>query len=247
MDLADQLEARAHALVERALITMYVNPFWLERFGERGREFARADNHHHLSYLVTALRTGSPESLIHYARWVQQVLTTRGMCTRHLTQNFASLAEAIESEGLRSAHAADAYLKAAQDALLYPDDPAHAVQAVATEVVRRAVDIIVADRAERFERADDSGRSVWVDDLTYQVSYLADALALERTDVFAEYVVWSAATFKRRAIPAKQLVEELAAIDAALGRMPIRVQVRDAARGALETVGAGLGELLSTA
>ena len=137
----------------------------------------------------------------------------------------------MKAKVLRSAHAADAYLKAAQDALLYSDDPAHAVQAVATEVVRRAVDIIVADRAQRFERADDSGRPVWVDDLTYQVSYLADALALERTDVFAEYVVWSAATFKRRAIPLEQLVEELAAIDAALGRMPIRVQVRDAVEG----------------
>jgi hypothetical protein len=73
--LADQLQARADALVAHALQAMYTNPFWEERFGERGRQFARADNHHHLSYLALALRVGSPEPLARYARWLQEVLT----------------------------------------------------------------------------------------------------------------------------------------------------------------------------
>ena len=50
--LADALEARAQTLAERALKEMYANPFWDERFGERGRQFALADNRHHVSYLV---------------------------------------------------------------------------------------------------------------------------------------------------------------------------------------------------
>jgi hypothetical protein len=246
MDLADQIEARADTLVERALLEMYTNPFWQERFGRRGRDFAHADNHHQLSYLIIALRIGSPEPLTRYAQWVREVLTTRGMCTHHLAQNFACLAEAIESEGLQGGHAAQAYLKAAQEALLYPDDPAHAVQAVATEVVRRAADIIAADHPERVDRLGESGRAGWVVDLAYQVSYLADALALQRTDLFAEYVVWTAGCLQRHAVPAEQLAEALAAIDGALRLAPIRVQARDAARAMLNTVRARLGESLAT-
>jgi hypothetical protein len=234
MALADQLELRADALVEHALTTMYTNPFWQERFGERGREFARKDNYHHL-------RAASLEPLTRYALWLQKVLTARGMCTHHLVQNFACLADAVEYADVQGAQPAQAYLKAAQEALLYPDDPAHTVQAVAAEIVRRAVDISAADHPERFDSLDESGRTGWVDDLTYHVSYLTDALALQRTDLFAEYAMWTAGSLQRHAIPA----EALAAIDAALSLTPLRVQVRDAARAVLDTVRARLGESLS--
>jgi hypothetical protein len=70
---ADRIEARAEVLVEHALRAMYLNPFWEERFGARGRQFARADNAFHVSYLVQALRAGSPELLAHYASWLQLV------------------------------------------------------------------------------------------------------------------------------------------------------------------------------
>src|SRR5436305_13118195 len=92
--LADAIELRASALAERALAAMYRNPFWDERFGERGRRFAREDNLHHLAYLVQALRAESPDLLTGYARWLQRVLTTRGMCSRHVGENFARLSEA---------------------------------------------------------------------------------------------------------------------------------------------------------
>lgn len=246
MDLADQLQAHADTLVERALIAMYTNPFWQERFGERGREFARKDNYHHLEYLIIALRAESPEPLTRHACWLQNVLTTRGMCTHHLVQNFACLAEAVENGGLQGAHAAHTYLKAAQEALVYPDDPAHAVQSVATDMVRRAAGIIAADHPERLDRSDESGRAGWVDDLAYHVSYLADALALGRTDLFVQYVVLTAGVLQRRASPTEQLAEALAAIDRALSLAQIRVQVRDAARAVLNTVRARLGESLST-
>jgi hypothetical protein len=246
MDLADEIEVRADTLVERALIAMYTNPFWQERFGERGREFARTDGHHHAAYLVLALRAGSPESLTRYARWVQAILTTRGMCSRHLAQNFARLAEAIDTEGFQHADRARAYLNEAQEALGYPHDPARAVQASATDVAGRAVEIIAANHPERLDGSDESGRAGWVDDLAYQVSYLADALALERTDLFAEYVVWTAGALQRRAIPAEQVAEALAAIDGALSLTPLPVQVRDAARAVLNTVQTCLAESLST-
>ena len=58
--LADTIEVCARALADRTLTAMYRNPFWDDRFGEWGRRFAEEDNLHHVSYLVQALRAGSP-------------------------------------------------------------------------------------------------------------------------------------------------------------------------------------------
>jgi hypothetical protein len=229
--LADQLQAHAEALVERALQAMYANPFWEERFGERGRQFARTDNHHHLSYLALALRVGSPEPLARYARWLQEVLTTRGMCTRHLSANFAWLADAISAEGLEGGDEARAYLRAAQEALLYPADPARALQAVATQVAGRALQTLYARRPEWLDRWGEAGRNRCADDLVYHLSYLTDALALGRAELFAEYVAWVVGFLARRSIPVEHLVEALEAIGQALQLLP--VPTRDAARVAL--------------
>ena len=237
--LADQLEAHAAALVERALQARYTNPFWEERFGERGRQFARADNHHHLSYLTLALRVGTPEPLARYARWLQEVLTTRGMCTRHLSENFARLADAISAERFEGGHDARAYLRAAQDSLLYPADPARALQAVATQVAGRAAQMLYARHPEWLDRWGEAGRSHCADDLVYHVSYLTDALALGRAELFAKYVAWVAGFLARRSIAVEHLVEALVAIDQALQLLP--VPARDAARVALGVGSSRLG------
>src|SRR5690242_53576 len=97
-DLANQLENRGAALARRAIEEMYKNPFWQERFGRRGRQFAEQDGRYHVSYLVEALRFQTPDIFINYARWLQTVLTTRGMCSRHLAENFSRLADAIHTE-----------------------------------------------------------------------------------------------------------------------------------------------------
>ena len=230
-ELADQLEARAEALVERALHEMYANPFWDERFGERGRQFARVDNYHHISYLVLALRVESPDVLARYARWLQEVLTTRGMCTRHVSENFARLDDAIDEDGIEGADPAHAYLRAAQEALVYADDPARALQVAATEIAVAAADAMYSDHPKWLDRWGEAGRTRCADDLTYHLSYLSDALALGRNEVFVEYVAWIAGFLARRSIPVEHLAEALVAIDQALQFLP--VPARDAARVAL--------------
>src|ERR1043165_7247139 len=91
-ELAARLEAHAEELVRESLEAMYRDPFWLERFGERGRKFAREDRMYPLKYLPAALSIGATQTLEDYARWLQRVLTTRGMCTLHIEENFARLA-----------------------------------------------------------------------------------------------------------------------------------------------------------
>jgi hypothetical protein len=243
MQLADQLEARADALVERALRAMYANPFWDERFGERGRQFARADNHHHIAYLVLALRVHSPEPLARYARWLQEVLTTRGMCTRHLAENFARLADAIGDEHIEGGGPALAYLGAAEEALVYSDDPARALQAVSTDIADRAAATIYSRHPAWLERWGEPGRRRCLDDLAYHLSYLTDALALGRDELFAEYVAWIAGFLARRSVPTEHLQEALAAIDQALHQLPTPAQ--DAARAVLSVGRARVASMIA--
>ena len=53
--LREALAARAVPLSQRVLDRMYENPFWTERYGERGRRFANEDSLHHIGYLDQAL------------------------------------------------------------------------------------------------------------------------------------------------------------------------------------------------
>jgi hypothetical protein len=99
--------------------------------------------------------------IVGYVQWLRTVLSTRGMCTRHLAENFTLLAAAMPSA---AAQATD-YLEQARAALTYA-----------------------------------AARTGWVDVLQYHLSYLADALALERDELFVEYVEWTAAFDERRGI-----------------------------------------------
>ena len=229
--LADQLEAEAAALTRRVVEQMYTNPFWDERFGERGRRFAEQDGRYHLQHLATALRLGTPAVMAHYARWLQMVLTTRGMCSRHLAENFARLGQAIEAEQVPGADAALAYLRAAGDALAYRDGPAGALDAAAPGLARETASRLYARHPDWLDLWGERGRARCEDDLLYHLSYLADAVALGRSELFADYARWIAGFLARRGIPAEHLAETLATLDAALEHLA--PEGRDAARSVL--------------
>lgn len=219
--LASRIEARADALAARAFARMYENPFWDARFGERGRRFAAQDQHHHLRYLIIALRIGGPGTLAWYARWLQTVLTSRGMFSRHLHENFARLAEAIVAEGIEEPDPALAYLRAGEDALRYPEGAARAVQDATVDLTDDVVSSLYGRHPDWLDRWGEAGRARCRDDVTYHLSYLADGLALERPDLFAGYVVWTAGYLETLGIPRDHLAETLAALDqAARHRMP---------------------------
>ena len=242
IELADLLEARAGGLAARAMEAMYADPFWDERFGERGRVRAAEDGRYHVTYLVEALRAASPDILANYARWLRTVLVTRGMCSRHLAENFARLGDAIASERIPGSASALEYLSAAQDALAYRDGPAGALEGATPELVRRTVASLAQEHPDRLDRRGDDRRTRRGDDLLYHLSYLADAVALGRSELFADYARWIAGFLARRGIPAAHLAGTLASLDAALESLA--PEDRDAVRAALS---AGRAALASSA
>lgn len=200
-DLAGRIEARAAEIADHAFAAMYRDPFWDARFGARGRAFSAEDGRYHVAYLVEALRTGGPQTLVRYARWLQPLLTTRGMCSRHIADNFARIADALRDLGIEAPEPAIALLRAGEEALVYPAGPARALQ--------RDADAI-ADRAAARTGA------LGADGFRHLVSYLADAVALDRADVLGKHVTWLAGLSAPPGVPPAHLAEALACLDEAL-------------------------------
>jgi hypothetical protein len=176
--LADRLLAIADELTEQVLAEMYKDPFWYARFGEpRASRHGRQDGNFHLSYVAEALHSGDAGVMERYARWLQQVLTTRGMCSRHLAENFDRLGRVITEHRVPDAQRAVELLAAATAALRYDGGPARALQ----------------DRADAIAGGDA--------ELLTLVSYLADAVARDRPALFAGHVGWYAGFVEQQGEP----------------------------------------------
>lgn len=174
--LCKLLDEHADRLTDRVLAEMYRDPFWHARFGHRADVHGRKDGRFHVDYLIQALHADDPVIVENYARWLQQVLTSRGMCTRHLADNFELLGRAISAESeWPEREAAVAMLDRARGALRYTSHPAAEVYAAIDELARAA---------------GDSGRPVR--ELADYACYAADALALALPEVLANHAVFMA-------------------------------------------------------
>lgn len=210
--LAQALLDNADALARHAMEAMYEDPFWDARFGERGRVRALDDGLYHVSYLAHALWFYTPTVMAVYARWLQGVLTPRGMCSRHIEQNFDRLGDAIEAEGIPNSQSVRAYLGAGKDGLRYPAGPPRALQDAAPML------------AQRLSRAlPPNGSHIepgWTGDPSSFLAYLADAVALHRVGVFTDHVLWMAGSLKNRNEPAGEIERLLVAMGEEMNSLP---------------------------
>ena len=210
--LASEIEAAADALTDRVLAEMYESSFWRERFGERAQKHGRQDGLFHIKYLAEALRTGEASVIEQYARWLQQVLTTRGMCTRHLDENFERLGRAI-ADSIPDSAAAVAMLDKARGALRYPEGtPARRVQDATPSLASAVAAALYAKHPEWPQ----TYRARCTDDLSYHLCYAADALALAMPNVFGSYLTWIGEFLERHKVPRMHLDEAIAALRSAV-------------------------------
>ena len=194
--LIQRLESQSLAISRRVLDAMYQDPFWQERFGDRGSRHAEQDGQYHVSYLVQALSASDAGVLTGYARWLQSLLVSRGMCSRHLAENFERLEQTIAVE-IPESEPAVKLLRAARAALLHDHAGARQLQGMAEEIADAAVVVLPQGR----------------EDMLYLAAYLADAIAVGRADLFSAHVVWTRAFLERRQVPADHLQQALQWLD----------------------------------
>ena len=173
-ELRRSLAHHAVQLSQRVLNQMYENPFWMERYGERGRRFADEDSLHHISYLDQALAADDAAVFEKYARWLRTVLVSRGMCSEHLAENYRLLAEAIVEASLPDAAAARRLLECGVAALRYTDGDAARLEERRDELLDA---VSSAANAETMRE----------DDQRYLVSYFIDAVATGEAGHFENF------------------------------------------------------------
>ncbi|MDF3066603.1 MAG: uncharacterized protein K0R38_2204 [Polyangiaceae bacterium] len=166
--LCAELETKIVALSRRCIEAMYEDPFWMARFGERGRKHAEEDSEYHVKYIVAALRGSDAAVFENYARWLRSVLASRGMCSWHLAQSFWQLAQAMRAEQIAEAEPALSVLGVGRAALDYTIGNAAPIAAHAAEL--RAA---VGDDAYRLEE-------LW--------SFLLDAVDRDDAPAFRAHV-----------------------------------------------------------
>lgn len=112
-------ETLINSIIEEVTDGIYKDyPILLEKYGERGRQKCKEDNEHHIKYLQTAASMDEEKYFIDYAHWLNGILTSRGMKTEHLIDNFNRLIGAIEkSNDDKSARAYVNMLEQAIDSL----------------------------------------------------------------------------------------------------------------------------------
>lgn len=228
-ELVERLDRAADRFTERVLGEMYKNPFWQERFGERANRHGRQDGRFHIDYLMQAVGSDDVAVFENYARWLQQVLTSRGMSSKHLAENFERLGRAISDERWADGAIAVKVLDAGVSALRYRTGAAREVQEHARVIVVATAEVLYVRHPEWQERWGAAGRVRCIDDIDYHVSYGADALALELPNVFIDYARWMADFLARRNMPRDHLVETFEVIAAVHDTpAPLRTLLRDA-------------------
>ena len=93
------LPAKYLEIVEEVTADIYAAyPFLLEKYGEQGKERCKEDNIHHLKTLETAFLVDDEKIFIDYTLWLNSVLTSRGMKSELIIDNFKRLLEALDGK-----------------------------------------------------------------------------------------------------------------------------------------------------
>jgi hypothetical protein len=177
--LAARLLTEAASIGRASIALCYTDGFWMARFGDRGRRFADEDGLRHAQYLAEAIESGSSEPFVIYARWLRSVLTTRGMCTLHIHDNFVRLGMVLRNTDRPLFDAAVPHLDAGVRAL--------APEGLAGTLHQAAVD------GHR-----DGGEDAFIDDPSFVLSYLSDAVAAGTGEHFLAHLRWVCAECDRR-------------------------------------------------
>ena len=212
-DYGRRLRGLARAVGTRSIDAMYADPFWSARFGERGRTFANDDGRRHVQYLAEAVETGQPEPLATYVRWLQGVLTTRGMCSLHIHDTLLRLEDAVGAEDPELQAAASPFVMVATDALRPPDPAIARVYGEAVTQLRPAA------------------VHPCVEHPSFLLSYLCDALQFGRDENLLQHVDWLrqyAAPLGRPVV--ETLVRTLDAVSATVARQPASDPISHATR-----------------
>jgi hypothetical protein len=208
-DVCAAIEAVRGALVDDVLADMYPNPFWDDRYGARGRSLCEDDNQHHLNYLIAAIRTGSPDAMTYYYKWLQLLLVSRGMCTYHIRQNMERMEAHLRARLPDDWPAIEPYHRAGYAGLAYEHPACQALAAQEAQIADATTERMYASNPFWEQQFGPRGRALCREDNLYHLSYLQDALGADVPGHFGSYLDWVTGFFGRRGFDVDHLRADL--------------------------------------
>lgn len=105
-------------IVHQVVEEIYADyPYLWEKFGQNGRERTEEDNYHHLDHLYAAYEMNSSNFFMDYTNWLNNVLTSRGVGTYLIVDNFERLVRILEETTLADDEERTAMILYLQEAL----------------------------------------------------------------------------------------------------------------------------------
>ncbi|WP_078429286.1 hypothetical protein [Alkalihalobacterium alkalinitrilicum] len=93
------MEEAQNKLVEEIVVKIYEKyPDLVEKFGEHGKRKTFEDNIHHFNSLNLAYEANHVEIFVNYTMWLNDVLTTRGVSTEIIIENYNIIVDVIEGK-----------------------------------------------------------------------------------------------------------------------------------------------------
>jgi hypothetical protein len=194
------LEQIRTLLAEKLALPLSVHPIFEDRFGPHGRRFVDQASDYQLDQVIAAVRLGNADTLGHQFRWLRGVLVNRGVCTYHLRVNMVRYATELQAllPGLWPILAP--YCAACTAGLDYANLASRCLaehEPGLAQVVSRRVQAESAMWAEHYgERAD----AMCLEDQHILISYLNDAVGLEKPESLVGYLDWVKDYQRRKAI-----------------------------------------------
>lgn len=115
------IESEKSKLVKLVVEDIYESYPWLtERFGQNGIERTIEDNYHHLNHLETAYEMGQESFFIDYSKWLESILTSRGVGTDLIVDNYKKILywmDHVEFDSEKEKKSYQVYLNAGINAL----------------------------------------------------------------------------------------------------------------------------------
>lgn len=175
------IEAARPVLVDAILADLYKNTFWHTRYQNTGQEYARSVAHYHLNSLIAAIKTGDPNIFADHWAWDRPVMVMRGACTHHMHEFIDSTARAVAQVLHHDFLLVEPSFAAAHRALDYEQPYCRALSQVRETLIERISQRVCPDAA----RLDAYRR--WS---RYHLSYLEDAAAMSKPEVFRNFEEW---------------------------------------------------------
>ncbi|UOQ46008.1 hypothetical protein MUN89_08860 [Halobacillus salinarum] len=105
-------------LVHQVVEEIYVAyPELWERFGNNGRERTEEDNYHHLDHLSSAFEMESADFFLDYTKWLNNVLTSRGVGTGLIIDNYERIIRLLKNATWENDEERTAFINYLQEGL----------------------------------------------------------------------------------------------------------------------------------